>query len=243
MPFCQRSVQGVLDEFTELYRKFRLRDFAFYDDALFIRRDQHIKPILEALIKQRASLRLHSPNGLFARDIDPDLAQLMYQSGFKTVRLSFETSNEERRQDMNSKVSSEDLVHAVMNLKTAGYRPEKLESYVMMGLPHQSLEEIIESIVFVHNLGIQVRLASFSPIPGTKDYERSVRAGYIPDDVDPLLTNKTIYPLQKTKKGYETYRKLRIFTNILNESSSRGLSIFADNEIGPAVKKVIGQLS
>jgi len=140
MPFRQRSVAAVLEEFRNHYRQYQLRDFAFYDDALFLRKDRHIKPILEGLIKSRLPIRLHSPNGLFARDIDKELAALMYNSRFMTVRLSFETSNEDRRQDMYSKVSNDDMIQAVANLKLAGFTAKDLDSYVMMGLPGQEIE-------------------------------------------------------------------------------------------------------
>lgn len=239
MPYTRRSPENVLDEFRTHHRKFGIRDFAFYDDALFIKKDEHIKVILESLIKERTKLRLHSPNGLFARDIDTELAELMWQSGFKTIRLSFETSNEDRRKDMFSKVSNKDMIRAVQLLTTAGYRPDDLEAYVMMGLPFQSLEEIIASIVFVHNLGVQVRLASFSPIPGTVEFERAVKARLIDENIDPLLTNKSIFPLKNEENSYDVYRQVRSFTQVLNEAVKRGARIFGDNEIGTAIKSIL----
>ncbi len=243
MPFRQRKTDAVLDEFAAHYERFRIRDFAFYDDALFINRDRHIKVILEGLIRKKIPLRLHSPNGLFARDIDAGLASLMYRSGFKTVRLSFETSNEERRKDMYSKVTNDDMVHAVERLKIAGYKTKDLDAYVMMGLPGQDPEEVIASILFVHNLGVKVRLASYSPIPGTKDFERSVEAGLFSAEADPLLTNKTIFPLQDTARGYEIYRKIRTFTHMLNDAVSRDFRVFADPDIGGMIRKVIGHIN
>ncbi|MBN2709119.1 MAG: radical SAM protein [Calditrichaceae bacterium] len=239
MPYTRRNPEDVVEEFNAHYKIFGLRDFAFYDDALFINRDEHIKIILQGLIDARLPLRLHSPNGLFARAIDDELAGLMLRSGFKTIRLSFETSNEARRKDMYSKVSNDDMIRAVDLLVKAGYRAGELESYVLMGLPGQSLEEIIASVIFVHNLGVQVKLASFSPIPGTKEFDKAVEAGLIDKEIDPLLTNKTIYPLRNKGLSYETYRKVRSFTQVLNDAAKRSLKIFDDKEIGPAIKSVL----
>lgn len=240
--FQQRSPDAVLDELNTHYRKFRLRDFAFYDDALFISRDKHIKIILEKIVSSKLSLRFHAPNGLFAGFIDRELAALMHETHFKTVRLSFETSNEARREDMNAKVNNEDMIEAVRHLKAAGYRPAQLEAYVMMGLPGQTLDEVIASILFVHNLGVQVRLASFSPIPGTEEFNRAVRQGLIAEDIDPLLTNKTIFPLHTAAEQYVQYGKLRTFTQVINEAAKRGLSMFSDPDIGNSVTKVVRQL-
>lgn len=242
MPFTQRRPQRVVDEIREHYKKFSLRDFAFYDDALFINRDKHIKVILDQVITSRLPVRFHSPNGLFARFIDRELAKLMHKSAFKTIRLSFETSNEARRKDMYSKVSNEDMIAAVDHLKSAGYKPKELEAYVLMGLPGQQLDEVVASMLFVHNLGVLVRLASFSPIPGTEEFDRAVERNQISADIDPLLTNKTIFPLKNEQFSYGMFRKLRTFSQILNEAARRDLLLFKDNEIGGAVRRMVNQI-
>ena len=242
MPFVQRDPDNVVEEFGEHYRKFKRRDFAFYDDALFIKRDSHIKTILAGLIEKKWPLRLHSPNGLFAKYVDREMAELMYRSSFKTVRLSFETSNEERRKDMQTKVTNEDIIKAVEYLVQAGYAARDLESYVLMGLPGQTVEEIIASMIFVHNLGIQIRLASFSPIPGTVEYERAVASGLIEKDMDPLLTDKTIFPVHKSPQEYQMFRKIRMFSHILNYSLQRGLIMFDKSAFTQSVKNVVSQL-
>lgn len=242
MPFTQRNPLRVVEEMVTHYRQFKIRDFAFYDDALFIAKKKHIQVILQKLIETRLPFRLHTPNGLFIRFIDRELADLMYRSNFKTIRLSYETSNESRWTDMYSKVSNEAMVQAVENLKQAGFRAKDIEAYVIMGLPGQTLEEVIASIVFVHNLGVIVRLASFSPIHGTVEFERAVRDGLIPEDIDPLLTNKTIFPLRNQIISYETFRKIRKFAAILNEAAKNEIALFGNGDLGMAVKKVIREM-
>ncbi len=242
LPFYQRSPEKVVEEFAHQFSKYKLRDFAFYDDALFINRDNHIKPILKALINNRIPVRLHSPNGLFASHIDKELAELMYKANFKTIRLSFETSNENRRRDMYNKISNEGMVTAVENLVRAGYDPHDLDAYVIMGLPDQDLDEVLASIIFVNNLGVKVSLASYSPIPGTKDFDRAIEQNLIKSDIDPLLTNNSIFPLNSDPEGYEIYRKVRVFGQVMNDSAEKGLSPFTDLHIGTAIKKVLGDL-
>jgi len=242
MPYTRRRPELVVNEFASQYKKFHLRDFAFYDDALFIARDQHIKPILSGLIDRKLPIRLHSPNGLFAKYVDQELAGLMYKSGFKTIRLSFETSNEERRADMYSKVTNDDMIQAVEHLTRAGFRPAALEAYVLMGLPAQHPEEIIASMLFVHNLGLQIRLASFSPIPGTLEFSRAVELGLIEADIDPLLTNKTIFPLVTDPLEIQRMRSIRALSNYLNEGAKRGILMFSDPLLSPMVKTVVRNL-
>ena len=239
MPFAQRSPDNVLQELKYHYQKYNVSDFAFYDDALFINKIKHIDIILEKVIESRMPIRFHSPNGLFAKYIDERLAELMFRANFKTIRLSFETSNEERRVDMNSKVSNDDMVQAVENLENAGYARSKIEAYTLMGLPGQELTEIIATMIFLNNLGVQIKLASFSPIPGTLDFERAVESGSIKEDIDPLLTNKTIFPLSDDKINYETFSKIRTFGQVLNFAAQKNLKPFYDTDIKTAINAVL----
>jgi len=242
MKFTQRDPDAVTKELEYQYKKYKLRDVAFYDDALFINKENHIKKILQGIIDCRLPIRFHTPNGLFARDIDEQLARLMYQANFKTIRLSFETANERRRKDMNNKISNSGMQTAVKNLVNAGYAAKDIDAYVIMGLPGQSLDEILESIVFLNNLGVQVQMASYSPIPGTLDFQRAVDSGLISEDIDPLLTNKTIFPLKNEILDYETFRKIRIFSQILNDAARQGLAPFARNNIGKSLGKVLKRI-
>lgn len=241
--FGQRNPENVVDEIVYHFRKFKIPDFAFYDDALFINKENHIKVLLRLLIGQKLPVRLHTPNGLFARDIDEELASLMFQANFKTVRLSFETSNENRRKDMTNKISNDGMKTAVNNLVKAGYSASDIDAYVIMGLPEQPLDEILNSIIFVNNLGVQVKLASFSPIPKTKDFERAVASGKISRDIDPLLTNKSIFPLRGPDLDYETFRKIRIFSHVLNDAAKKGMNPFANNPIGNSLKRILRKLN
>jgi hypothetical protein len=108
-----------------------------------------------------------------------------------------------------------------------------------MGLPEQTIDEILDSIIFVNNLGVQVKLASFSPIPKTKDFERAVVAGLISEDIDPLLTNKTIFPLKSPELDYDTFRKIRNFSQMLNEAAKKNMAPFANDTIGKSLRRIL----
>jgi len=239
MKYTRRSPENVVREIVDQYRHYKIRDFAFYDDALFIKKNDHIKPILRELIGSGLPLRLHTPNGLFADEIDEELAELMYKANFKTIRLSFETSNESRHEDMSNKISNKGMCEAIEHLVKAGYEANELDSYVIMGLPNQTLDEILESMIFVNNLGVQVRLSSYSPIPNTIDFDRAVQGGLISEDIDPLLTNKTLFPLRNNELDYETFRKVRILGELLNKGAQKDFAPFGQSKISEGIKRVI----
>jgi hypothetical protein len=110
----------------------------------------------------------------------------------------------------------------------------------MMGLPHQTFQEICDSLIFVHSQGIKIRLASFSPIPGTIDHERAVKDGLFPAEADPLLTNKTIFPLFRTTVAYKQFQHIRQVVRTMNESVEQGSSLFSAQEIKNAFHTITG---
>ena len=225
--FTQRGPQQVADEILDQTRRLGVRDVAFYDDALLMQPNLRIKPLLRGIAASKTQLRFHTPNGLHARFIDQELAELMYRCQFKTIRLSLESVAKERRRDIHNKITPGEMTRAVQHLVTAGFQPHELETYIIAGLPNQPLDEVIETILYANSLGVQIRLSSFSPIPGTVDYDRAVENGHFPATADPLLTNKTIIPLARTRQAYERFHHLSQFTHMLNQGATRGVKLFA----------------
>ncbi len=233
-PYTQRQPEAVVAEIIDQVRRFKVSDIAFYDDALLLNKHQRLIPILQHIIDRGVKVRFHTPNGLHAKYIDQQMAALFRVSGFTTIRLSFETSNPERFADMKNKVTPDELKTAVHFLVEAGFPPQQLEAYVLMGLPHQSFDEIYDSINFVHSLGIKIRLASYSPIPGTIDFQRAVQDGLFPPDADPLLTNKSIYPLHRTLEAYKKFQEVRNLVRTMNEKVEQILiSTSVKNHLNP----------
>jgi radical SAM superfamily enzyme YgiQ (UPF0313 family) len=240
--FTRRQPDKVVEELLTQTRRFRVRDVGFYDDALLMQPEKYIKPILREIKNSKRELRFHTPNGLHGRFIDEELAQLMYETNFKTIRLSLESVAEERRRDIHNKITPGEMTRAVNNLVEAGFQAHDIETYIIMGLPNQPLEEVIETILYANNLGIQVRLASFSPIPGTKDYQRAIENGLLPENPDPLITNKTVIPLFRTREAYERYRTISQFANMLNEGVKRGVTFFQPAEFRRALFKALDRV-
>lgn len=211
-----RSVTNIMAELDWLHHGLGVREFAFYDDALLTNRDHHFLPLCEQIIAQQIQATFHTPNGLQVKFIDAAAAQLMQRAHFKTIRLAYESGNAERQRDMSKKVSNETFARGVQNLQAAGFGPQELDAYVMMALPGQAIDEVLCSMAYVHTLGVGIRLAAFSPIPGTVDFERAVARGEIAADADPLLTNNSILPSRLAGESYATYDRIARLAKMLN---------------------------
>ncbi len=193
-------------------------DFAFYDDALLVNSDTHLKPFLRNVIAEGLHVRFHTPNGLHARFIDQELAGLMKQSGFTTIRLSLETINEERQTNSGGKVLSEDVKCAVSALWKAGFTKKEVGVYIMYGLPGQELNEVMESIAFLKGLGPRINLTELAPIKGTQCWDELKLRGVITEDLDPLLTNNSVFPLLFSGYKTEEVEKMKLDVKAYNRS-------------------------
>lgn len=198
--YRRRNIQKVADEVEWMHKSLGVLDFAFYDDALLLDAEEHLLPLLFLLEEKGVKARFHTPNGLHPRFINPCIANALFKSNFKSVRLAFETVDQRRG---GGKVTKEELEDAIKALKEAGYKEEQIYVYVMMGLPGQEEKEVRESIDFVHSLGARVKLVEFSPIPGTKDAD-SLNIG----EDEPLLHNNIYHTI--STMGYDTYQRLKL---------------------------------
>jgi radical SAM superfamily enzyme YgiQ (UPF0313 family) len=216
--FVQAEVQTVVEEIGFGHEELNQTDFVFYDDALFVRPEQHIKPILRQVAARNGELRFHTPNGLLARFVDAELAELMARARFVRPRLSLETIDPERLDTVSRKIDRTRYLKALGHLHRAGYKPGEIITYLMMGLPGQSLEAVHKAVEFVFQAGSTVTVSSFSPIPGTVDH---TKAGVQPDS-DPLLLSNTVYAPLFDPENAPAYQALRL--SVKNRNAALGKS-------------------
>ncbi len=212
----RRKPETVAAEVAGYRDRYGTADIAFYDNALLFDSGNHLDRILGLLIRSGVGLRFHTPNGLHARFLTARTAELMKETGFVEPRLSLESAGEDRQERTGGKVSNRDLVRALGLLEAAGFQRREVIVYLMIGLPGQALKEAERDIRFVNSLGASVSLAAYSPIPGTPDYLRLVREGEIPEDLDPVWQNNTVFPARRGLFPLEAIRGLRELAGRLN---------------------------
>jgi radical SAM superfamily enzyme YgiQ (UPF0313 family) len=192
--FSQRDPLEVIEEIRYWNREYGIIDFAFYDDALLVDPERHAIPMMEEIIKSGINVRFHTPNALHVREISQDMARLLHASGFRTIRLGLETSDVDRHNNLDRKISEGDFEKAVQHLKKAGFRKQDIGAYVLMGLPGQSVKSVEDTIRFVNDVGAVPYLAEYSPIPHTPLWERSLEHSYYDLAGEPLFHNNTLLP-------------------------------------------------
>jgi len=214
----RRSPESVFEEICHWHEQYGVNNIAFYDDALLINPENYILPLLEKILQysltgkshlasrqllqnrtyvlnqSSSSLSFHTPNALHIRQITKDIADLMFRTGFLTIRLGLETTDFSisRREDI--KVKEDEFYHAVAMLKQAGFKREQIGAYLLSALPGQNLDDLERSVALVKESGIMPVLAYYTPIPHTPMWRDALLHSPFDLENEPLLTNNALLP-------------------------------------------------
>jgi len=204
-----RNPESVVEEIKCRHEKYKVKDFVFYDDALLVDAEKHAVPMLEGIINAGLKVRFHTPNAVHIREISRQTARLMFQAGFKTLRLGLETTSLDIRNELDKKVTVTEFIRAVTCLKEAGFDKNMIGVYLLAGLPGQQTEFIENSIQSVKQTGATPILAYYSPIPKTALWGQAVASSRYNLESDPIFTNNAILPCQNEPFSWQTISHLK----------------------------------
>ncbi|MDX9702190.1 MAG: B12-binding domain-containing radical SAM protein [Candidatus Auribacterota bacterium] len=210
------NYKTVFDRLQKYVEDYKTGCFAFYDDALLFEASDHIVPFLRLWLDSGLQATFHTPNGLHARFLTDELASLMYRAGFRTLRLSLETTSAQRQKSTGGKIYLDEMRRAIDTLYNAGFTSEHFALYMLIGLPDQTKDEILQDIKIVHDMGARIDLSSFSPIPKTPVWDELMKDEPL-EFVEPLKYGKTVYFLQAGALSLDEMRQLRRYVSNLNK--------------------------
>lgn len=223
--FRFRRIENVVDELEKYVKRMGIEDIAFFDDALLADPKRHMIPILEMLIKKGIRSRFHTPNGIHPKYIDRQLAGLLLMAGFRTIRLGFEGVSTTIQKASSNKVNCSEIENALVYLREAEeesvlYNEENnsfcdVGVYILIGMPGQTVEEVIDSIEYVNRLGAKIKLAEYSPVPGTEEFQNASRL--CPQIVsEPLYHNKSTFATVGMGVDYVAFDEVKVMAKRLN---------------------------
>ena len=204
-----RNPESVVEEIRYWHEKYSVEDFVVYDDAFLVDAENHAVPMLQEIVNAKFKIRFHTPNAVHIREISRKTARLMFQAGFKTLRLGLETAAFENREEIDQKVTAVEFKRAISCLKDAGFNKNLIGAYLLTGLPGQKMKSIEDSIKTVQQNGITPILAHYTPIPHTALWKKSVASSRYNLESDPIFTNNTIFPCHNETFSWKTISYLK----------------------------------
>ena len=200
----------VWETMREMYRRCGTVNFAFYDDALLVRKEEVLLPLLEEVLRAELPLRFYTPNAVHMHHIDLETAVIMHQAGFQEVRIGYESADAYFHQKQDGKFKPEEVPAAIQALKQAGFPSRAIILYVLAGLPNQRAAEVQQTLNKVAPFGVKVSIAEYSPVPQTALWKESVAAARVPIEAEPLYHNNTFFPMEWegfTRRQLETLKR------------------------------------
>lgn len=211
--FYEMSGEKIIGEIERINRIKGAKDLAFYDDALLYPKEK-FKIFLKKLIEANLDIRFHTPNAIHARYIDEEMAYLLRKANFKTIRIGFETINEEKLEKFwSKKLTLKHFEKAIKILRRAGF--DEIGAYILIGTEEDNFDEIMRSYEYLYNKKIKIYPAQFSPVPSTDFFDKGL---------DPILSNKSLYFKGNKDIGFDLYEKIKDFAKILNRNIKENYS-------------------
>ncbi len=174
--FRPRSIASVLEEIDRGVRLGQ-RQFDFEDDHLTCDRGR-ARDLLRAIIQRfgENKLQLSAMNGLRPDTLDEELVQLLKMAGFQWLNLPLVSSSPTMQVSINRHQSQERFARAVQWAQQHGL---KVIGYLILGLPGDTMQQMMDDIIFLASLPLLIGPSMFYPAPGSLIFQRCIEKGYI----------------------------------------------------------------
>jgi radical SAM superfamily enzyme YgiQ (UPF0313 family) len=245
----KREPEDVLAEIEDKRQRLGIRRFGFYEDNALVVRG-HLQRVLELIIERGHKLNLYAPEGFETRLLTEDLLRIMRAAGFEKIHLPFEALKWDTNLGWNRRhASTASFEQALQAAISAGFheRTEEINAFVLFGLPDEKLEDVIDSVVYVHHAVGSIIPMLFTPVPGTQifrehaDYLRGVMGWDLQD-----LNGKFLPFLEYNRDRYpglraSHYLQLEALMSILNDGKffSRAVDLCDDSLASNAFRSLL----
>ncbi|MCM8775241.1 MAG: B12-binding domain-containing radical SAM protein [Candidatus Omnitrophica bacterium] len=162
--FRSRPAEEVLEEVKKRYAE-GIRVFDFEDDNLTYHKEG-IKSLCRYFIKAFPSkdIQLVAMNGISYHDMDPELLELMREAGFTHLNISLVSSDIHVRKTAKRPHTIEKYLEVVQTAARLGF---KIVSYQILGLPNESLNSMIQTLVLAARLPVLLGASLFYLTPNS----------------------------------------------------------------------------
>lgn len=218
--FYVRPVDTITSELEFMSSEYNISDFSFYDDALLFKPNNNFIPLGTKILKVNKSFRFHAPNGLHIKWINKDVATLMKDMGFKTLRFGYESGNRKYKDYTGYKTEQEEIKQKVDIILKTGFPAKDVGIYVMGGLPEQTPDMMYDDIEFIHSLGVKAKPVFISPVPQTSIYN-FYKSEYPEIIDDPRMQNDIFFITMVKGWGYKKVNEIRERILQLNRTTEK----------------------
>lgn len=177
-----RSAKNVVDEIEYMVNKFpEMTRIWIHDDSFFLD-NQRVIEICDEIIRRKIKMNFVSSGRM--KPLSKELVSKLEQANFKKVLLGLESGNERILHSCHKGITKKDALNAFKLFSDSSI---ELYAFLIVGLPGETLETVMETINFVKKLQkikyiYYNNVAILSVYPGTEIYEIAKANAMIDDD-------------------------------------------------------------
>ena len=177
-----RSVKNVVDEIEYLKKKYReMSSVWIYDDSFFLNNDRVIE-FCNEIVKRGIRMEFICTGRM--KPLNKQMIIALEKAGFTHILFGLESGAKEILRTSKKAISKEDAINAIELFSKTSIR---LTTFLVVGLPGESIETVKETIEFVQTLQ-RIKYIWFADIvnvlfiyPGAEVYEIAKAKGFIDD--------------------------------------------------------------
>ncbi|MFA5101242.1 MAG: radical SAM protein [Candidatus Omnitrophota bacterium] len=172
--FRSRSPENVINEIRHLRSAYGIEEIMFEDDNLTLD-PRRAGAIFDGMIREKFNIGWDTPNGIAAWTLSESLIDKMKKSGCTAINFAIESGNQRVLDDIIKKpVNLEKVKPLVKYARKAGM---KVGIFLVIGMPHETKDEIWDSFRLAAQLGIYTpHISIATPYPGSELYDYCVKS-------------------------------------------------------------------
>ena len=169
----QLPIERVIKE-IEFVKSRGFKKIRFGDDNILFNSSNHINKICKEIKKKKLNVEISITGGMSAKNFTQETAYLMVEAGVKNISFALESISPEVRKKMGrgKNTNEQDLLQALEFSDRAGLKRSDMNVFFIIGLPYQTRDDMIKTMIFLIRNGVWAYPQRFTPIPHTVDWKR-----------------------------------------------------------------------
>ncbi len=173
----RRSPTSIVDEIELLVRKFGVNEIHFEDDNFTLDRDFALA-VCNDILSRDLKVAWACPNGVRLDRLDPELVQLMEQSGCYSVAVGIESGSERMLKRMKKGLVPDQVLQGLAMIHQ--HSRIRVTGFFLLGHPGETLDDLETTRRFLLKAPLdRISLSPFMPLPGTQSAAELIEQGKI----------------------------------------------------------------
>jgi anaerobic magnesium-protoporphyrin IX monomethyl ester cyclase len=179
--FRTRTPEAIIKEMAECQKQYGIQIFDIEDDNFTFDQERAMR-LMNLIIENfgEEKIELSAMNGVSFASLDGELLKLMKRAGFKTINLSYVSTDPSTKERMGRPKAKTEFDEILKEAERVGLN---VIAYAILGIPGQTIEEMADTLIYLMGKRGLIGPSIYYPTPGTPLFERCKKDGILPPHI------------------------------------------------------------